>query len=128
MVGSGRSELMRALFGIARRNGGEVELDGRPIDLRNPTEALRAGIFMLPEDRKVEGIFPDLDVEENLVATRARVDESALRRALIDSGAELSAYLRVQDLRGPRTFAKAAHHDAVRRQSAEGDAGSGTSE
>ena len=104
LVGSGRSELMRALFGIARRTAGEVELDGRPIDLKNPTEALRAGIFMLPEDRKVEGIFPDLDVQENLVATRARVDDSALRRALIDSTAEANAYLRIQDL-----FAVRAH-------------------
>ena len=98
LVGSGRSELMRTIFGLAHRNGGEVELDGRPIDLKSPTEALRAGIFMLPEDRKVEGIFPDLDVEENLVTTRARADESALRRALIDSGAEKSAYLRIQDI------------------------------
>ena len=98
LVGSGRSALMRSLFGIVRRNGGTVALDGRDIALRDPAEALREGIFMLPEDRKSEGIFPDLDVEENLVVTRARADETALQRSLIDRPAERSAWQRIQEL------------------------------
>jgi ribose transport system ATP-binding protein len=104
LVGSGRSELMRVLFGILGRSGGEVELDGRPIALDRPSAALGAGIFMLPEDRKVEGIFPDLDVLENLVVTRPRAGESALRRSILDDGAERSAWTRVQEL-----FAVRAH-------------------
>jgi ABC-type sugar transport system ATPase subunit len=98
LVGSGRSELMRSLFGMSARSGGQVLLDGRPIELRNATQALRAGIFMLPEDRKVEGIYPDLDVLDNLVIMRARDDESALRRALIDDGAERREYDRLREL------------------------------
>jgi ribose transport system ATP-binding protein len=98
LVGSGRSELMRTLFGMAHRDGGEILLDGRPIELHSASEALRAGIFMLPEDRKVEGIFPDLDVLENLVVMRSRDDEPVARRAFIDARAERGAWERLRAL------------------------------
>ena len=98
LVGSGRSELMRTLFGISARSAGQVLLDGRKIELKDPSRALREGIFMLPEDRKVEGIYPDLDVLENLVVMRARSEEAALRRAFIDRGAERQEYDRLRAL------------------------------
>ena len=104
LVGSGRSELMRVLFGITHRKGGETLLDGEPIVLKDATQALAKGIFMLPEDRKVEGIFPDLDVRENLVLTRSRPDEGVARQALIDQPAERAEYERIQEL-----FAVRAH-------------------
>ena len=104
LVGSGRAELMRVLFGILHRSGGVVELDGQVVALDSPTAALREGIFMLPEDRKVEGIFPDLDVLENLVITRPRTDEPVLRRAILDGRAERSAWTRIREL-----FAVRAH-------------------
>ena len=50
---------------------------------------------MLPEDRKVEGLFPDLDVRENLVITRPRRYEGAVSRALLDRPAEQAEYERV---------------------------------
>jgi ABC-type sugar transport system ATPase subunit len=92
LVGSGRAELMRSLFGVSPRSAGHVLLDGRPVDLRDASQALAQGIFMLPEDRKVEGIYPDLDVLENLVIMRARGGESAVRRAFIDRRSENAAY------------------------------------
>ena len=98
LVGSGRSELMRTLFGISARSAGHVLLDGREVELKGASHALREGIFMLPEDRKVEGIYPDLDVLENLVVMRARSEEAALRRAFIDGGAERSEYDRLRTL------------------------------
>jgi ABC-type sugar transport system ATPase subunit len=98
LVGSGRAELMRILYGIASRRSGEVLLDGTPIEVRDAARALQAGIFMLPEDRKVEGIFPDLDVRENLVIGRARAGESTLRQAIIDNEAEDQRYVRIRDL------------------------------
>jgi ABC-type sugar transport system ATPase subunit len=104
LIGSGRSELMRTLFGIARPKGGEILLDGDPIVLKDPTHALAHGVFMLPEDRKVEGIFPDLDVRENLVITRTREEERPLQRAFIDRRIEDAEYRRVQEL-----FAVRAH-------------------
>jgi ABC-type sugar transport system ATPase subunit len=104
LVGSGRSELMRTLFGIARPKGGEILVDGDPVVLKDPTHALAHGVFMLPEDRKVEGIFPDLDVRENLVITRTREEERPLQRAFIDRRIEDVEYRRVQEL-----FAVRAH-------------------
>jgi len=67
LIGSGRFELTRALFGLESRSAGTVAVRGEPVGLHNPREAIRAGISMLAEDRKSEGIFPDLAVLENLV-------------------------------------------------------------
>jgi ABC-type sugar transport system ATPase subunit len=67
LIGSGRSELMSALGGIVPRSAGDVLVEGSPVPLSSPAEAQRQSIFFLPEDRKTEGIFPDLTVLENLV-------------------------------------------------------------
>jgi ABC-type sugar transport system ATPase subunit len=104
LVGSGRAELMRALFGITPRKSGETLLDGQPVVLKDATQALSRGIFMLPEDRKVEGIYPDLDVRENLVIMRARPEDGPIKQAIIDRPAEQAEYERIQQL-----FAVRAH-------------------
>ena len=70
LIGSGRSGLMRALFGLIPFSGGQMLVNGEETVLSDPAAALRKGIFMLPEDRKVEGIFPYLTLLENLVITR----------------------------------------------------------
>jgi len=73
LVGAGRYELMRALFGLLRISGGEVEINGQPVSLSSSSDAIRYGIYMLPEDRKIEGIFPDLTVRENLLISAKRL-------------------------------------------------------
>ncbi len=65
LVGAGRTELMRILFGVAPRTAGTVAMHGRPVDIANPTEAIRNGLMLCPEDRKKEGIIPGLSVQEN---------------------------------------------------------------
>ncbi len=65
LVGAGRTELMRILFGAARRESGTMELAGKPLDIKNTADAIRAGIMLCPEDRKKEGIIPGLSVQEN---------------------------------------------------------------
>ncbi len=65
LVGAGRTELMRLIFGAVPRTGGSIELNGRRIDIDNPTQAIRQGIMLCPEDRKKEGIIPGLSVQEN---------------------------------------------------------------
>ncbi len=65
LVGAGRTELMRVLFGAAPRTQGAVELFGQPINTTHPAEAIQAGIMLCPEDRKREGIIPGLSVQEN---------------------------------------------------------------
>ena len=73
LVGSGRYELTRALFGLQQISGGDVEIKGQPVVLNSTSDAIRHGIYMLPEERKVEGIFPDLTVRENLLISAKRL-------------------------------------------------------
>jgi ABC-type sugar transport system ATPase subunit len=66
LIGSGRSELARALFGADPIDSGSVMLDGKPLRLRSPRQAIRSGIGMVPEDRKAHGIVPDRSIAENV--------------------------------------------------------------
>lgn len=70
LVGSGRSELMSAIFGAARSDQGQVLLHGREIQPRNPKEAIRAGICMINENRKDAGLFLQRNVLENICIVR----------------------------------------------------------
>ena len=66
LVGSGRTELARALFGIDRIDGGQVLVNAHPVRLRSPRDALAAGVVMISEDRKKEGLFLEQSVGFNL--------------------------------------------------------------
>ena len=66
LVGSGRTELLRAIFGADRIDGGEMTLDGKAYAPRSPIDAVRAGVGFIPEDRKLEGLVPGFTVSENL--------------------------------------------------------------
>jgi ribose transport system ATP-binding protein len=66
LVGSGRSDVLHALFGIRRPMSGKILLDGQPITIRNPRDAIRAGIGLVPEDRRLEGLILEMTVEENV--------------------------------------------------------------
>ncbi len=89
LVGAGRTELVSALFGAyPGRYEGEVWLGGQQIDTRTPLKSIRAGLCMVPEDRKRQGIIPDLGVGQNI--TLAVLDNySKLTR--IDAEAELGS-------------------------------------
>jgi simple sugar transport system ATP-binding protein len=67
LLGSGRSESVRAIFGADRVTGGQVTMDGKPATIRKPIDAMRQGIGYLPEDRKRDGIIADLSVRENII-------------------------------------------------------------
>jgi len=66
LVGSGRSETARIIFGADRKDGGELFLSGKRLGLRSPLEAAKAGIGMVPEDRKQQGIILSLPVMHNI--------------------------------------------------------------
>ncbi|TNC51672.1 sugar ABC transporter ATP-binding protein [Rubellimicrobium rubrum] len=66
LLGSGRTESARAIFGMDKVTGGTLRVGGRDVRLSSPRDAIDAGIAFLTEDRKVEGIIPDLSVRENL--------------------------------------------------------------
>ena len=67
LLGSGRSECVRALFGADHVTGGTVKKNGKPIKINKPLDAMKNGIAYLPEDRKVDGIVGDLSVRENII-------------------------------------------------------------
>ncbi len=67
LLGSGRSETVRAIFGTQRIDGGSVEVRGRRVRTGSPRASLAAGTVLLPEDRKAEGIVPTMSVRDNIV-------------------------------------------------------------
>ncbi|RMU66842.1 Arabinose import ATP-binding protein AraG, partial [Pseudomonas syringae pv. aptata] len=66
LVGAGRTELFRLLSGLTRSSAGTLQLDGKPLTLKSPRDAIEAGILLCPEDRKKEGIVPLSSVAENI--------------------------------------------------------------
>ncbi len=66
LLGSGRSELARILFGAQQRASGSILIDGEDIRLRSPAQAIRAGIALVPEDRRSDGAIPRMSVMENM--------------------------------------------------------------
>ena len=67
LLGSGRSESVRAIFGADRVVGGKVMINGVPVKIRKPLDAMKHGISYLPEDRKLDGIVGDLSVRDNII-------------------------------------------------------------
>jgi ribose transport system ATP-binding protein len=67
LMGSGRSELARALCGIDRISGGQVRLRGRALTVRRPADAIAAGVVLVPEDRRLQGLILDHSVQSNLL-------------------------------------------------------------
>ena len=65
LVGAGRTETVRLIFGADKREAGTISLDGKPLDIREPRDAIAAGIGLLTEDRKLQGLVLGHSVREN---------------------------------------------------------------
>ena len=85
LLGSGRSELARVIFGADQPDAGRITLRGQPVKFRSPADAIGAGLGFCSEDRKAEGIIPELSVRENL--TLALLPRLA-RNGVVDSKAQ----------------------------------------
>ncbi len=66
LMGAGRTEMTRALFGADPKESGEITLDGKSVRIRSPLDAIRSGIVLAPEDRKKDGLCTALPVRENI--------------------------------------------------------------
>lgn len=73
LVGAGRSEVMRAVFGIDKPETGEIFLEGKPAKIKSPTQAIRNGMAMVTEDRKEQGLVLCRSIKENI--TLASLDQ-----------------------------------------------------
>jgi rhamnose transport system ATP-binding protein len=65
LVGAGRTEIARALFGIDKLDSGEILLEGRPVAIRSPSDAVSAGLAFVPEDRQHQGLVLEMAIERN---------------------------------------------------------------
>ncbi len=88
LVGAGRTELMRVIFGADKKLSGTVEINGRPVNIRQPEDAIKAGIGLIPEDRKMQGCFLNQTIEWNIsmgnirsLTTGRLVDEKKIAKA-----------------------------------------------
>jgi ribose transport system ATP-binding protein len=69
LIGAGRTEIARMIYGADRARGGTVLLEGKRLDHRSPAASIRDGIGLLPESRKEEALFPQMSIRDNLVAS-----------------------------------------------------------
>jgi ribose transport system ATP-binding protein len=94
LIGAGRSEILNALFGVSRRTSGEVVLDGKPLSIERPADAIAAGIGFVTEDRKSQGLVLGLSLRENV--TLVHLAEYA-RCGIINRPAEERAVKELMD-------------------------------
>jgi ABC-type sugar transport system ATPase subunit len=103
--GAGRTEMARAIFGADPIDGGEVAVGGRAVALRSPTDAIRNGIGLVPEDRATQGLFKNLSTAENIpmVALAAAGLSAVQPRAErgVAAGYRTSLDIRVADVTAP---------------------------
>ena len=66
LMGAGRTETTRAIFGVDPKESGEILLDGKPVSIRSPQDAIQAGIVLAPEDRKKDGLCTKLSIRHNI--------------------------------------------------------------
>ena len=82
LVGSGRSEVARAVFGIDRYDAGQVAMDGKRLKKASPTSAMAAGIGFVPEDRRQQGLVMDMSIQQNVaLASLGTLQKGGLIRA-----------------------------------------------
>jgi ABC-type sugar transport system ATPase subunit len=90
LVGSGRTELLETIFGLARAENGTVEIDGKAIAPKSARDAARAGLALVPEERQRQGLFFNLNLRHNLVLpwaekTGVRSINATQERAIADT-------------------------------------------
>jgi ribose transport system ATP-binding protein len=106
LMGSGRSELARAIFGIDRISAGTISVRGKPVRIRRPKDAIDHGIVLVPEDRRRQGLVLAHSVRDNLTVTllgqskrAGLIDDGRLDRAARSEVERLD--IRVRSLRAP---------------------------
>jgi ribose transport system ATP-binding protein len=94
LVGSGRTSLARAIFGIDRIVSGEIRLDGNKVTVSSPRQAIRQGIYLVPEDRKRAGLILEMPVVQNITLASLL---TYTRFLLVNQGAEIAVSSRQRD-------------------------------
>lgn len=110
LVGAGKSEICKALFGESKVEAGNIQVKGKPVSLRSPYDAVRSGLVLVPEERRREGVFVSESVRSNITVTTLK---SMLRAgAWIDFKKEKETAVSVierLDVRTPSPETKVRH-------------------
>lgn len=69
LMGSGRTELVRAIFGLDKKDNGKIKIEGNEVTIKNPQDAMKNGIAFIPEDRRRQGLVMEHSVKQNILAT-----------------------------------------------------------
>ncbi|RPJ99646.1 sugar ABC transporter ATP-binding protein [Priestia endophytica] len=85
LMGAGRTEIMRALFGLDKLDDGEILVNGQKVSIKNPYEAVKLGIGFITEDRKTEGLILDFSIRDNMALPNLK---SFSKKGLIDDKTE----------------------------------------
>ncbi len=96
LVGAGRTELLRTLFGIDPPRGGTIFVDGKPARIRHPQDAIRAGLALVPEERKAQGLILEMTVQQNI--SLAALRRNARAETFINFGRERLAATTMIDI------------------------------
>jgi len=102
LMGAGRTEFLRAVFGADKKDSGVISIQGREVRIESTRDALRCGLGLVPEERKKEGIFPEMTVRDNITIANLRnitrlfgtIDRSAVRQ-------DVEGFIRSLDIKTP---------------------------
>ena len=87
LMGAGRTELLETIFGLyPQLTSGTVKIEGKPVTIASPVDAVKAGLALVPEDRKRDGIVPGMDVKQNI--SLASLGEQVERNGFLNTKAE----------------------------------------
>lgn len=92
LIGAGRSEVMRTIFGIDTRSAGEIYLKGKKVHLNHPKQAMNQGIAFVPEDRQTQGVILEMSITKNITLPQI---SSIARLSVLDRKVELEMAERV---------------------------------
>jgi len=101
LVGAGRSEVVRVIFGLDPIAAGSIYVDGKKVNISRPDEAMALGIGLVPEDRKKEGLFPVKEVRFNLTLKVLKQFMSPLRVSRAKEAAIVDRYIRELSVKTP---------------------------
>ena len=99
LVGAGRTEMLRAIFGVDPHLGGEIHIAGKPAAIHSPVDAIQAGLALVPEDRKQQGLLLEMAVRENIsLASLKRDSQLGFRSGESERtiSAEMTASMRIK--------------------------------
>ncbi|HEY3342615.1 MAG TPA: sugar ABC transporter ATP-binding protein, partial [Anaerolineae bacterium] len=112
LVGAGRTEVSQALFGVEPATGGTLEIDGKPVHISSPNQAMAYGMAYVPEDRQHHGLVLPMDITDNITlpmlphfATRGWLRSGAARQSAFDSATRMevkatTVWQKVRELSG----------------------------